>query len=267
MMTATIADITLAMEIIAPSCLAEEWDSIGLQVGRDDWPVQTIWVALDPLRPIVAAACTAGVDLLITHHPLIFTPLTSVDFNTNVGAIIQMASQNNLAIFCAHTNLDASRGGINEILATRIGLKNLESLDSEAENGSGIGRIGDLDGGTDLLSFAKSVKENLHLNSINMAGAPDLPVERAAVCSGSGSGMLNLFLSSGAQVFVSGDLKYHDARTVEGANLGLIDIGHFASEHLIVESVAERLDQILAGSGFNVKVEAYRLETDPFSTL
>jgi len=87
------------------------------------------------------------------------------------------------------------------------------------------------------------------------------------VCTGSGSGLINNFFSSGSQVYISGDLRYHDARAVEAANLSLIDIGHFASEHLIVEVLAERLQKVLVESEFDVKVEACKLEKDPFVIL
>ena len=105
------------------------------------------------------------------------------------------------------------------------------------------------------------------LNSIKIAGNPDLTVNTAAVCTGSGSSLMNHFISSGAQVYISGDLRYHDARDVEAANLGLIDIGHFASEHLIVDVLADRLEKILSKKGFYVKVNAYGLENDPFMIL
>jgi hypothetical protein len=135
------------------------------------------------------------------------------------------------------------------------------------EGRQGSGRIGDLDESTKLISFARAIKEKLGLNSIKIAGNPDLTVKTVAVCTGSGSSLVNNFISSGAQVYMSGDLRYHDARTVEAANLGLIDIGHFASEHLIVDVLADRLKKVLSKHEIYVKVEAYGLEQDPFIVL
>jgi putative NIF3 family GTP cyclohydrolase 1 type 2 len=111
------------------------------------------------------------------------------------------------------------------------------------------------------------IKTKLGLDYIKVAGNPDLDVNTVAVCSGSGSSLVNRFITSGAQVYVSGDLRYHDARTVEASNLGLIDIGHFASEHLIADVLANRLDKILAETGIDVKIEAYKLEKEPFMIL
>jgi len=94
-----------------------------------------------------------------------------------------------------------------------------------------------------------------------------LEVKTAAVCTGSGSSLLNDFIASEAHVYISGDLGYHEARTIEAANLGLIDIGHFASEHLIVDVLTNRLKKVLSETGIDVTVEAYRLENDPFMIL
>jgi dinuclear metal center YbgI/SA1388 family protein len=264
-MLATIGDIIQAIETFAPSDLAESWDNVGLQVGQKDWPVRAAWVALDPSIDVVTSACEKGIELLITHHPLIFRPLKSIDFNTPVGAIIRKAVQYRLGLFAAHTNLDNATDGISEVLATRIGLKNLQVLTSENEQGPG--RLGTLEKSLTLTSFARTIKEILDLKSVKIAGRSDLPVNKAAVCAGSGSSLLNHFLLSDAQVYVSGDLRYHDARTVNDANRGLIDIGHFASEYLMVEILARRLQKILSEKGMDIKIEACALETDPFMII
>jgi dinuclear metal center YbgI/SA1388 family protein len=276
-MTATVADIIKVMETMAPLRLAEEWDNVGLQVGQLDWPVRSIWVALDPLYDVVDGACRNGVDLLITHHPLIFKPLRCINFDTPVGSVIQAAAGHKLAIFAAHTNFDSAADGINDLLAFRVGLADLKVLkrgDHPCEDSAtddlqkqGLGRVGELEETMELLPLALSIKKKLGLKNIKIAGKPDLPVRRVAVCSGSGSGLMKDFFSSGAQVFISGDLRYHDAREVEALNLGIIDMGHFASEYLAIEVLAKRLDKILTADGKDVKVEACRLENDPFLVL
>ena len=276
-MTATVADIIKVMETMAPLRLAEKWDNVGLQVGQLDWPVRSIWVALDPLYDVVDGACRNGVDLLITHHPLIFNPLRCINFDTPVGSVIQAAAGHKLAIFAAHTNFDSAADGINDLLAFRVGLADLKVLkrgDRPCEDSAtddiqkqGLGRVGELEETMELLPLALSIKKKLGLKYIKIAGKPDLPVRRVAVCSGSGSGLMKDFYSSGAQVFISGDLRYHDAREVEALNLGLIDMGHFASEYLAIEVLAKRLDKILTADGKDVKVEACRLENDPFLVL
>lgn len=252
-----------------PPALAQQWDNVGLQVGDTRASVQTVWVALDPTPEVVRAACQSHVDLLITHHPLIFKPLTCVNFHRPVGAIIELAARNRLAIFSAHTNLDSVADGLNDVLARRIGLRNLKALEAagrgmDSTSVEGIGRVGDLDGSMALEALVAGIKQSLGLERIRFAGDPALPVERVAVCSGSGGSLLPEFFNSGAQVYISGDLRYHDARDVEAENLGLIDIGHFASEHLIVEVLAGRLEKIVAQKSMHITVRACDFEVDPF---
>jgi len=133
-MSATVADILKAMEKIAPSNLAEDWDNVGLQVGQKNWPVKKVWVSLDPVLDVVTNACQNDADLLITHHPLIFKPLHSVDFGTPTGSIIRMAARHKMAIFTSHTNLDIVAEGLNDVLAEAIGLKRLEVLGKPVED-------------------------------------------------------------------------------------------------------------------------------------
>ena len=284
-MTWTVADIIEATERLAPPELAETWDNIGLQVGHPDWPVKKVWVALDPLPGVVADGIEAGVDLLITHHPLMFKPLKSIDCKTHIGAIIQMALENRLAIFSAHTNLDAVSEGVNDALAGKLGLRNLNPLitssgpgqkgrqtaadDNGIDHGvvQGLGRIGSLDQEMNLGEFALMVKDHLGLDHVTMAGDPALLVKQVALCSGSGSSLMGAFMASEAHVYVSGDLRYHDARDAEIAGRGLIDIGHFDSEHLIVDVLAGRLAAEMGTTAEAVEIEAYRLEENPFITL
>lgn len=374
-MKATVRNIIEAMQTIAPSCLAEEWDNVGLQVGNKDWAVKKIWIALDPLPEVVEAACSKGVDLLITHHPLLFKPLKSIDLSTTTGSIINTALCNGMAIFSAHTNLDKVKGGINDILADIIGLKNLKVLSkpvltkkiklviyiptgyedqilkalfksaagkignytcctfrnkgegtfrpgseskpyagkigeishqdesrievvvekdnlkyvvenirknhpyetmaydvyplfvSEYEASDGLGRTGETDKEVSLLSLAKNIKQKIGLKYIKIAGHSDLKINNVALCSGSGSSLLGDFFESRADVYISGDLGYHNARDVEAAGKGLIDIGHFASEHIFITYLAEKLGNILTETGFDIEIEACDIETDPFMIL
>ena len=193
-----------------------------------------------------------------------------------------MATRQNLAIFTVHTNLDSAPGGLNDILAQRLGLKDLKPLAPggevkhvnnglspliSPERGPGIGRVGCLGKAMDLKSFAKAIKEEIGLEHVKFAGDPHLSVKTVAVCTGSGSSLLSYFFESNAQVYVSGDIRYHDARDVEAAKLGVIDIGHFGSEHFIAESLAARLDTIFVESGVKVTIEACEIEIDPFKVL
>lgn len=279
-MDATVAQIIEIMDRLVPPWLAEEWDNVGLQIGNPRLPARRIWIALDPGPEVIDAACQHKVDLLITHHPLIFRPLKSIDFDTPDGSIIQKAAQHQLAIFSAHTNFDIVQDGVNDILAQRLGLKQLELLHpvkveasvqnemSPAVGGEaayGIGRIGVLDKACSLKSLVSMVKKNLKLDFVKVAGDPKMKIARVAICSGSGSSLMQAFLASTAEVYISGDIRYHDARDAESVQRAIIDIGHFASEHLMVEALAHRLDQLVSEAGISAKITACKIEEDPFT--
>jgi len=281
-MSATVAEIIQIMDQLAPPLLAEEWDNVGLQIGHPQQPVRRIWVALDPSPEVVKAACQEKVDLLITHHPLIFRPLKSIDFETPGGSIIQMAAQHQLAIFSAHTNLDIVRDGVNDVLARRLGLRHLAVLQPiqvgerakedisplpGGETEYGIGRIGSLARVGSMRSLVSMVKKKLKLGFVKVAGDLEMKVTRVAICSGSGSSLMQAFLSSKAQAYISGDIHYHDAREAESANRAIIDIGHFPSEHLMVEALAQQLENIKSNAGIEAEIMACTIEKDPFRIL
>ena len=277
-MTAVVADILKLMEGLAPACLAQQWDNVGLQVGDPRWPVTTVCVALDPTRKVVDEAARKQAGLLITHHPLIFRPLKRIDLRSEKGAVIEMALTHRIAVFAAHTNLDAAVGGVNDILARRLGLTEVTPLNpglsaecggqtAETEGRPGMGRIGRLGQAVELVHWAGLIRDRLGLKAVKISGDPRLRVERVAVCSGSGSSLMKEFFASGAQVYISGDLHYHDAMDAMAAGRGLIDVGHFASEFLVVEELARRLGERLRDAGLQVAVNAIRIEKDPFRLI
>ena len=270
-----VDDIIRVMEQVAPPELAEQWDNCGLQVGSRKWPVKKIWVALDPLLPVIKAAIDQKVDMVVTHHPLIFQPLTQVNLESDVGCVIGAAIKGRAAIFAAHTNLDSTLGGINDVLAREVGMQDvvplLPAYETSAEDDGtesmqqpGLGRVGRLASPVTVGDLATQIKSRLGSRHVKVAGKVDLSVQKAAVCSGSGAGLLDAFLASDAQVYISGDLKYHNARVVEASGRALIDVGHFASEHIMIDALAIELQNITKAAGWSVTVEACPLEQDPF---
>jgi len=127
-MTVTVADMARLVDRLAPPELAEPWDNCGLQAGCYGWKADRVWVALDPSYPVVAAACRAGVNLLITHHPLLLATIKTVDFETMPGRALKLAAENRLSILSAHTSLDSAVGGLNDCCAARLGLGDIRVL-------------------------------------------------------------------------------------------------------------------------------------------
>lgn len=213
----------------APFSGAEEWDNTGLLVGSMDAPVKRVMVSLDVTPEVIGQAAEYGAELMISHHPLIFRPISRLQG----GEPPYLLARYGISAIAAHTNLDKANGGVNDILAARLGLHDI----SAAEDG--LCRVGSLANEMRPHDFAGFVGSRL--------GVPDggikwcnggRPVRTVAVCGGSGGDFLPS-LPPNADAFVTGELRYHDwpanpARTIVAA-------GHFYTEIIVVKSLAERL--------------------------
>lgn len=267
-MTASVGDILEALEALAPERLAEEWDNVGLQLGSRRWPVHRVMTALDPTPGVIQEVQAREGDVLVTHHPLIFSPLRSLDLDTPLGSMLLALLTGRIAVIAAHTNLDAVRGGVNDILASALHIQLEDILQPSALDGScGIGRVGRLPSVTTLEDLAADIKDRMAVPHVRFAGDPQLPVRCVALCSGSGTSLTDSFLDTTAEVFITGDVRYHQARDIEAHGRGVIDIGHFESEHLILEKLAGLLAKQLAKRGLDISVEACLSERAPFRTI
>ncbi|MDA8404201.1 MAG: Nif3-like dinuclear metal center hexameric protein, partial [Desulfobacteraceae bacterium] len=175
-----------------------------------------------------------------------------------------------LAIFSAHTNLDIVNGGLNDLFAQKLGLRNCRFLEPPTETHDdmviqhGLGRVGELASPVNLGVLAEMIKTTFGLAVLKVSGSLLMPVKKIAVCTGSGSGLMKQFLSTDAEVYVSGDLKFHDAKDAETHHRVLIDVGHFASEQLMIALIAGQLADRIEAEGLDVTVEALGIEADPF---
>ncbi|MFH1152212.1 MAG: Nif3-like dinuclear metal center hexameric protein [Pseudomonadota bacterium] len=257
---------------IAPFFLAEPWDNCGLQAGNRAWPVRRILVALDVSMEVLEAALRLKADLVLTHHPLMIHPEKSIDFSIMPGAAVAFSATNRISLVSAHTNIDKVNPGLNDYFAARIGLTVtgplIHGVAKDGENTSmGFGRVGSLERTVSLRSLAADLKQCLRSGNVRLVGDPDRFVNKAAVCTGSGASLIPDFLRTGAQVFITGDIKYHDARDVELAGLGLIDVGHFASEALVVDFFSEVLGQAASTAGHRLEIFKFDREKDPFVSI
>jgi dinuclear metal center YbgI/SA1388 family protein len=370
MKTPKTADIVGIINKIAPMVLAEPWDNPGLQIGDPVADVTRIMVALDPTPDVIDSALKASCQLLVTHHPLIFKPLKSISTATPHGALIQKAIKGGLSIVSLHTNYDIASGGLNDLLASKIGLSSciplrvttvrelvklvvfvpVDQLDqvrsalfpfsaplgnyrgcsfaaggvgtftplegAEPFSGTvgelatvheerlemiierthlsravkellaahpyeepafdiypllnegeklGLGRIGRLPEPLTLAEYVGQLRKILSAPALRYVGDPAARISKVALCSGSGASLLHDAVRSGADVLVTGDVKYHEARDAEDLGLALIDAGHFPTEIIMVHEITERLGRALVTAGYtDCRVEPCLMETDPF---
>ena len=226
------------LEAWAPLSFAEEWDNCGLQVGRRDKVVRKVMVALTPGEAAIQAAVDADVDMLLTHHPMIFKPAKSVTTDTVLGQSIMKLIQHDINLYCAHTNLDMAVGGVNDVLAKALNLQNIEILENVTED-YGIGRVGDLAEPITLQVFLAQTAKQLACNHLAYQGDVNRTVQRVALCGGSGISYLHAAKKAGADVYVTGDMKYHDAQLASELGICVVDAGHFGTEKHIVKTLAE----------------------------
>ena len=253
------------LEDLAPSGLAEPWDNVGLMIGSRSDPVSGVMVALDPTVEAVQAARKAGRNLLLTHHPLLFKPLSSVDPSTPTGAAVFRAVQGEVSVLAAHTNLDSALGGVNDVLADLLGLRETCALiPAAAEDGAGMGRLGNLDEPRSLGRMAAQVKEALGIGSLRMVGSPEKSISRVALCGGSGGDLVGAAFEAGADLYLTGEAAHHHAREAEFRDLALIEAGHYATEAPVVPVLARRLKEALNAAGFPLAVDIFEEERAPF---
>lgn len=217
------ADVIHYLESKYPIGLQSDWDNSGLHIGSRVAECARILVTLDVTPAVVDEAVADHVDLILSHHPLIFTPVTSLDITTPRGAMIAKLLRHNITLYTLHSNYDAASGGMNDVLAKLLGLTELRVLDIA----SGVGRIGKIPAqpGREYVEF---VKKALNVANVRFIGDMSGTVLTVAVCGGSGSDFIPVALASGCDLYITGDVTYHDALESLQSGLKILDVGHYA---------------------------------------
>ena len=237
-------DIIEILEQLAPKSLACEWDNTGLQVGSPEDEFTGVYVALDAVPETVEAAIKAGCSLLVTHHPLLFSPVSNITDDTVNGRMILSMIRAGLSCYSMHTSYDKTVGGMADAAAKRINMTDCRPLEEAQEDGSGIGRAGLLcfNNRVTVRDMAKIVRDAFGLSTAAIyTKNENAPVCRAAILPGSGTAEWALALGAGADVYITGDMNYHTAMDAVNAGLAVIDAGHDGIEHIFIEEIAELL--------------------------
>ena len=226
-----VRDIIKVMEEFAPLSIQEGWDNSGLCVGSPDDEVTSVLLALDCTPALVDEAVACGADMIVTHHPLIFSGLKKISPDNMVGEAVIKAIKAGISIYAAHTNADKVLSGVSGAMAERLGLENVSILADEGE-GTGLGVVGDLPQPLSPEQALALVKEKFSLSVIKSSRPSGGQIRRVAMCGGSGGSLIAAAQKSGAQLYISGDISYHNFFTPEG--FMIMDIGHYESEIDIV---------------------------------
>ncbi len=233
------------LEEVAPRHLQESYDNAGLIYGDRAKEISGAIISLDCTEDVVDEAIAAGYDLIISHHPIVFSGIKQFDLNNYVHRVVVKAIQNDIAIYAIHTNLDnVLENGVNQKIAQKLGLVNLEILrkKSEDSNEIGAGVIGNLQVPHSEEDFLKHIKTSMNLQVMKHTTLLGGSVRRIAVCGGSGGFLLKDAIAQKADFFITADYKYHEFFDAN-AKVVIADIGHYESEYFTIELLFELLTQ------------------------
>lgn len=258
----TVQTVADAVNRLAPKKLAEEWDNPGLLIGDPTAEVKKIFICLDVLDENISRAIELDAQLMVSHHPIIFHAIKNVRLDLPLGNKIARLLQNNLSVFAAHTNLDIAAGGVNDVLAEKLGLVDVKMFGDEEFS---LGRIGTLETPMTAADFARHVKKSLNAANVRLVDAGDFTISKVGLCSGAGAEFIQKAKFFGAQAFVTGDVKYHEAQAAVENRIHVVDAGHFATEFPIVHALAEYLRDEL--KNFRVEIFEDTAAKDFFTTI
>lgn len=238
-------DIIKILENRYPIKNAEEWDNIGLLIGDYDKEVKKIQFSIDATLEVIENAIKNDVDMIITHHPIIFKAIKNIREQDILGKKIREVIKKDINIYCIHTNLDSTKGGLNDYILKKLGHENSKILDYIEENDSGIGRIYNLDKDFTLYEYITYIKEKLKITNLRVI-SKDLNkrVKKIALINGSAMSYWKLAKSKNIDLFITGDVTYHDALDSVENNLDVIDFGHYESENFFYELLEEDLGNL-----------------------
>lgn len=230
------------LEELAPPALACAWDNSGLLLGRAEKEIQKVCIALDASQEAVQCAVRTHCDLLLTHHPLVFAPLRQISDDTVLGTKLLELAERRISLYAMHTNFDGAKGGMADLAAEALGLVDAEPLE-EAEGfpGCGIGKVGNLKEEMTVADFLQLAKGAFGAETVGFyPGTVSFrqKISRIAVCPGSGADEISLSREKGAQMYVTGDLKYHTGMDCAEAGLPLLNIDHYSMEKMFVKKMA-----------------------------
>ena len=238
--------IEILDKLAAPK-LAQSWDNTGVSFGNLDKEISKIMLALEPSEVVIDQAIQEKVDVLITHHPMIFKPVGALSYDSLIGRKITKLAQNDIVAFSMHTNMDVAVMALKS--ADILGLKDAKHLevtylDEATQTVYGFGSIGSVDNELSMLECVDLVKEKLNINTVRVIGDMTKKVKKIAILPGSGKSFISNVLKENVDVLITGDIDYHSASDAIDMGVSIIDAGHFETEHFFVDYMEEFLKKI-----------------------
>lgn len=263
----TVSEVFDVLNALAPVTRKMDFDNVGILVGHPDYQVTKVLVSLDITDEVVEEAISKGVELIVSHHPLFFS-INNIRSDDLIGKTVLTLVENKIAAICMHTNLDVSRGGVNDALAETLGLTNIQCLTVDGIDKDnleyGLGRYGYTEKEYHFVEYLAHVNSRLKANGLRYVDA-EKPVKKVAVCGGSGGSELKYAYDTGCDTYVTADVKYNVFLDAVNLGINLIDAGHFPTENVVVEPVKKLLSENFPDveffvSKFHVQPEHFYVE-------
>ena len=256
-----VNDIINKMESLAPTYLKEDFDNVGLMVGDRNKVVNKVLLALDCTLKVIEEAKKEEVDLIITHHPLIFRKPSNITTDTLQGKKIIELIKNDISLYSSHTNLDSVENGLNHTIVSVLGFGESTLLEKNKNiTSAGLGRIVELDEEIKLEDLIEQVKSKLNINNLRVVKGTDT-VSKIAIINGSGQDFIGKAMSLGVDTVITGDTTYHFASDYKEMGINILDVGHFASEQIVFFKVMTQIESMFN----NVIFIRSSVEEDPFT--
>lgn len=260
----SIERVIAELESLAPLRLAAEWDTVGLLVGSRRPAIERLMTCLTLTPTVAREAVREAADMVVSHHPLPFRPVGRITDATPTGSVLLELIGGGVAVWSSHTAWDSAAGGINDQLASLIGLDHVAPLEPDAIHPlAGFGRAGSAPVGWTVAHLARHLAESLAVGGVQVVGNLARPAGRVGIICGSGGDSLDAVLQAGCETLVTGELKLHAALDADSRGLAVVAVGHHASERFAMERLATRLAESLPG----LHAWASRDETDPVASL
>ncbi len=239
----TVRDIAAIIEAVAPLSLQASYDNSGLIIGDMDREVSGVLLAVDLTEAVVDEAVRLGVEMIITHHPIIFSPLKRLTSANCVERCVERAVRRDLVVYTAHTNLDSAEDGMSWRLGKILGLRDMRVLEvTNAALNAGFGVVGELESEVGAMEYIDLVAERLSLKVVRHSEVVRESVRRVAICTGSGGSMIGEAAAAGADIYVTADLRYNDFFEAQ-QSVTTLDVGHYESEFCGIDIIFDILSK------------------------
>ena len=255
-------EIHKILNIIAPEQLQENWDNSGIQICvNHDTDIKKILTCLEINEKVIVEAVEKKIDMIVTHHPLIFGKFSNIDYNNITGNNIISLISKGISVYSSHTAFDSALNGTNQYLAESLNMENITPMIPADIEGCGMGRFGEYKSPINLNILISKLLKVCGKTDLRIAGTVPDKISKIGLCTGAGAEFIELAAKNDCDVYITGDVKYHDARLADDISLCVIDAGHYGTEVIFAENMALQLQELLSE---NVKVVPSATDIYPF---